>query len=559
MVKQKSGKTETGVGTAFSFEPYRPERLDKLPPCKASCPSGTPVRDWIAEIAQAPGDEAGRREAYTRAWRLLVTYNPFPATMGRICPHPCEADCNRMEKDGAVAIDALERFLGDWAIDEGLALPKVESGQWPESIGVIGAGPAGLSFAYQMKRKGYPVTVYERHSEAGGMLRYGVPAYRLPRTVLDAELARIVQLGVELIAPIRVGIDISIAELQSRHRVLFLGLGAQRARRLGLPDEKGDNVWTGIEYLESYNRGETPELGEHVVVVGGGNTAIDVARAARRSGSAVTLLYRRCRKDMPAIEEEVNAALEEGVDMRFLTSPVGLIRGETGTLSAIRVQQMRAVDTNGSARTEVEPIPGDTQTLLTSSLVSAISQEADWLGIEAVAPKNGFLDSITQDAESGGSLLCTGGDVTGLDLASHAIGQGQITAERVHAQLRGLPVSGPGTAPSPAVKTDHYTPCERVLVNDVPVADRLASATQETRQTISEEAFLQEISRCFSCGLCNGCSLCWMYCGGNGFTRIESPQAGQYFAFSTDECTGCGKCIELCPTGYISAAEGDSV
>lgn len=554
MVTRKPGSDEREGDTTFHFNAYQPERSDKPPPCYINCPSGTPVRDWIAEVAQAPEDEAARRAAYQRAWRLITVHNPFPATMGRICPHPCESSCNRSDVDGPLAINILERFLGDWAIARDWALPVCEDQRYTESIGVIGAGPAGLSFAYQMKRRGYPVTVYERHPRAGGMLRYGVPGFRLPPDILDAELARIFQTGIELVAPIRIGIDLEIAELQKRHTTLFLGLGAQLPRRLSLPGESGDHVWSGIEYLEMSNEGAAPELGDHVVVTGGGNTAIDVARAARRAGSAVTVLYRRRREDMPAIAEEVELALEEGVTIRFLAIPRAVIRGETGSLTAVQVQKLQIAGRENDGRARVEPVPGGTETLLTSSFISAVSQDTDWRGLEGIAAEDPGLQPGLPDTMAADTLVCLGGDVTGLDVASHAIGQGRIAAEQVHNRLRGIAAEDIPEPSAPIVKPDHYPVCERAVVAREPVSRRLSEADLETSRTISEEAFLREVSRCFSCGLCNGCGLCWMYCGGNGFALLDSPRPGQYFAFSTDECTGCGKCIELCPTGFIDDA-----
>lgn len=549
----KNGEVTAGEGD-FHFRPYRPERSDKPPPCRVMCPSGTPVRDWIAQIAQGPQDEAGRRESYEEAWRLLVTSNPFPATMGRICPHPCEAGCNRGEQEGAVAVNALERYLGDRAIAEGWSLPVDEAGEREESIGVIGAGPAGLSFAYQMRRRGYPVTVYERHEVAGGMLRFGVPDFRLPPGVLDAELNRIFDLGVKLVAPVQVGVEISVAELESRHRVLFLGFGAQRGRHLGIPGEPGDRVWTGVDFLELANSGTLPSLGDHVVVTGGGNTAIDAARVARRTGAAVTLLYRRCREDMPAIPEEFDAAREEGVETLFLSTPVELIRSDTGTLTGVRVQRLEVTGTDSEGRSEVRALPGETRTLLASSLISAVSQEPDWAGLEALEGQRDVLTAGGQQPVDE-VIFCSGGDVTGLDMASHAIGQGRAAAEAVHARLRHLETTAAAPTDVPHIHADHYPEAERVSPPVTPAAERLAGATREESHTITEAEFLQEITRCFSCGLCNGCGLCWMYCGGNGFTRLESPRPGQYFAFSTDECSGCGKCIELCPTGYLGEAQ----
>jgi Pyruvate/2-oxoacid:ferredoxin oxidoreductase delta subunit len=240
--------------------------------------------------------------------------------------------------------------------------------------------------------------------------------------------------------------------------------------------------------------------------------------------------------------------------MRFLASPKTLIRAETGALCAVCVQRMRVVGSDDAGRSRIEPVAGDEEIVLASSLVSAVSQEADWQGLEVLAPQRGFLEQGTGVAVLGESLVCAGGDLTGLDLASHAIGQGRRAAERIHAELRGLPLADSLAAPFTAVRANHFPPGERVAVPEVPVVERLAEASRESCHTISEELFLQEISRCFSCGLCNGCQLCWMYCGGQGFTRVASPKPGHYFAFSTAECTGCGKCIELCPTGFLGHA-----
>jgi len=552
MIDECKGR-ETSQSTEFRFEPLRPERLDRLPPCRANCPSGNAVRDWIAAIAQRPASEA-EPEAYRRAWRMLVAQNPFPATMGRICPHPCEGQCNRRDKDGAVAINELERFLGDWAIAKGLALPLEAPEEQPEHIGVIGAGPAGLSFAWQMRRRGYRVTVYDRHAQPGGMLRYGIPDYRLPPAVLDQEIGRILATGVVLRSGVDVGVDPGLEVLRSRHPVLFLGLGAQLGRRLGLDGEDVPGVWTGTGFLERHNRGERPELGEHVVVVGGGNTAIDAARVARRRGARVTLLYRRAREDMPAIEAEVAAAVEEGVVLEFHAEPCALLRDDCGGLFGIRVQRTRPGDRDASGRAAPLPVPGEVRTLLASALIAAVAQEPDWSGLECLA---GVLDSTEGNGDAAG-LVTGAGDLRGLDLASHAIGQARLTAERVHARLRGLPEPQESqSAPGVAVRAEHYVHAPRLAVHERPAPERLARPDVEASSTVDEDAFLREIDRCFSCGLCNGCQQCWMYCAARGFTRLEMTGPGRYFAFALDACEGCGKCIELCPTGFIGQAGGE--
>ena len=247
-----------------------PQRQEKLPPCCGGCLSGGDVRGWIGVVAQRRKLGLSDEDAFREAWNILSAVNPFPATMGRVCPHPCESGCNRTTKDGPVAVNALERFLGDWAIANRVSLPRLEETRSrPESIGVIGAGPAGLSFAYQMARRGYWVTVYEKAAKPGGMLYYGIPQYRLPGEVLESEIERILDLGVELRLGTIIGRDVSVSELRERHAILFLGIGAGRGLKLGVPGEDGPGSWTGTGYLSQVNQGVSVELGQRVVVVGG--------------------------------------------------------------------------------------------------------------------------------------------------------------------------------------------------------------------------------------------------------------------------------------------------
>ncbi len=300
-------------------------QLDRLPPCQAGCPNSGDVRGWLGVIAQHDKLGLSLDEAYDKAWLKIVEVNPLPATTGRICPHPCEDLCTRSEKDGAVSINAMERFLGDWGITRKLALPLEPDVSFPESIGVIGSGPASLSFAYQMARRGYAVTIYEKHDRPGGMLRYAIPDYRLPRDVLDAEVGRVIDSGVTLNLNTDVGSDIGLEELRQRHTLMFLGLGAQLGKALGIPGEQGPNVLSGIAYLHKRKRHADEHVGKRVLVIGGGNTAIDAARTARREGAAVTLCYRRSEAEMPAAAHEVEDARKEGVEFRFLSSPTRVV------------------------------------------------------------------------------------------------------------------------------------------------------------------------------------------------------------------------------------------
>jgi NADPH-dependent glutamate synthase beta subunit-like oxidoreductase len=257
----------TGAQVELPFQIYA-RQLAKLPPCQARCPNSGDIRGWLGIIAQREKNGLSLDEAFDAAWRRLVEFNPLPATIGRICPHPCEDLCSRSNKDGAVSINAMERFLGDWGISRGLALPDVPLERQPESVGVVGSGPASLSFAYQMAIRGYHVTIYERDEHPGGMLRHAIPDYRLPRDVLDAEVDRIMALGIVLAGCIDVGEDITLDELSEKHKLVFLGLGAQAARHLGVPGEDGPGVISGLDFLRRRKAGQETGCGRNVLVIG---------------------------------------------------------------------------------------------------------------------------------------------------------------------------------------------------------------------------------------------------------------------------------------------------
>ncbi len=491
-------------------------------------------------------------DALLRAWTMIVERNPFPATMGRICPHPCESGCNRSDKDGAVAVNAMERFLGDWAIQRDLALPTADAVAKPETAGVIGSGPAGLSFAYQMARRGYPVTVYERSDAPGGMLRFGIPDYRLPPRVLDAEIQRILDIGVTLELNTRVGRDVSTEELQERHDIVFLGVGAPLGRTLGIEGEAGPRVYSGVEFLEAFSRHDPPPVGDHVTVVGGGNTAIDAARAARRLGADVTILYRRSRQEMPAIEAEIDDALEEGVSIEYLAAPVSIRRLGQEIRSVVAVR-MKLGEKDESGRRRPIPVPGSEFEIPSSSVVVAVAQRPDWDGLASFRADGLWASPNAGDA---GLHACfSGGDVTGPGIASMAIGHGRMAAERAHAQLRGLqhPTvdANPGVAPAD-LNLDYYPAADRVEPTLADPVERLANPESEVSSTIGKQQFFGEAGRCLSCGMCVGCGYCQMFCNADGFSRVLEPSPGFHFVLMLDQCESCGKCIEVCPCGFLS-------
>jgi NADPH-dependent glutamate synthase beta subunit-like oxidoreductase/Pyruvate/2-oxoacid:ferredoxin oxidoreductase delta subunit len=536
---------------------YRPKQVEKRPPCQEACPNCGDIRGWIGAIAQREQTGMSLEESYRQAWSMIVDVNPFPSVLGRVCPHPCEQHCNRSEHDESLAINAMERFLGDWAIDQRVPLNRLDGDARQESIGVVGAGPSGLSFAYQMARRGYPVTVYESREKAGGMLRYGVPDYRLPQAVLDAEIERIIDLGIDLRLNTRVGRDVSFEQLRESHEALYLGLGAQQGRGLGLPGEDGPSVWTGTDYLARVNCGEAIDLGRHVVVIGGGNSAIDAARTARRTGAEVTILYRRTRAEMPAIPAEIDDALEEGIDLQFLAAPVRIERSGDGKLEGLTAERMELGEPDDSGRRRPVPKPDSGFQVPADTVIAAIAQSPVLEGFEALDRDGNWL--VTDAQGQVGDAVLAGGDALGLGIAGNAIVQGRNAAEHLHARLSGqrtgaLVGDQRESIGSGKVDFDWKPSSEAAHAARLEGAERIASGTAEVTSTVSEDQFLREVQRCFSCGSCMGCEQCFMFCTAGCFTRLEEPAPGTYFSLSLDACEECGKCIEVCPCGFLEVS-----
>jgi NADPH-dependent glutamate synthase beta subunit-like oxidoreductase len=544
--------SRSGVETS----PLRPYLLPKLAPCMDSCPQGTEIRRVLMIIAQAQKYERPQHEAFAEAWRILTEKNPLPAVCGRVCPHPCEDACNRKEKDGALGINSVERFLGDWALAQGLDLgrmhPPEDCGKdatFPEKIAVIGSGPAGLSFSYQLARCGYPVTIFEAFPQAGGMLRYGIPSYRLPRGVLDAEIHRILRLGVELRTNTAVGKDISYEQVRAGYDVIFVGIGAHQGAPLGCPGEDAANVLSGVEFLRLANSGHPVQLGDRAIVVGGGNTAIDAARVALRMGAKVILLYRRTRKEMPAIEEEIAGAEEEGVEFRFLAAPIEVVK-ENARAVAVRCQEMELGEPHESGRRRPVPIAGSEFTLEADSVIAAVSQRPDFWGLDSLA--EGGWAKADGNGFAGEDKVYAGGDALSLGLVTIAIYQGRRAAEAIHSRFRGLETEA-GPKP-PIIKSDRvmlqwYQEALRHQAARLAAGDRLAKPWDEFTPTLSEAEAIAEAQRCMSCGSCFDCGNCWSYCQDQAVIKPVTPR--EPYRFKLEFCNGCNKCKENCPCGLI--------
>jgi NADPH-dependent glutamate synthase beta subunit-like oxidoreductase len=554
-----------GGSGATQVSSLRPVQVEKLAPCIHTCPSGNDIRGWLTAIALREKLGYSLEEAYTRAWYIEAETTPFPSIMGRVCPHPCESHCNRKEKDGAVAINSVERAIGDWGLEKNLALPRLDvGGPFAEKVAVIGAGPAGLSCAYQLARRGYAVTVFESLPHVGGMLRYGIPQYRLPRQVIDAEVQKIRDLGVEIRCGVKVGKDVSFADLRRDYAAIFLAIGAHQGKALGIPGEVGPGVWTGTEFLNHVNAGKRVELGGNVVVIGGGDTAIDAARVSKRVamdaaamskrlGSEVTILYRRTRTEMPAIEREIDEAIEEDIRIEYLAAPKEILRNGDGSVRAMVVQRMKLGDPDASGRRAPVPIEGDTYELPIATIITAVSQEPDMaaLGAAELAKKWLTADAWGRTDVQG---IWTGGDNVGLGLATISIGQGRKAAESIHAALRGEEPKAPGPQPivgPEKIKMDAYEAKPRAQRTVLPPAERLARPMDEIDHGITADDVLTEAARCFSCGKCFACEKCWMYCQAGCFVKVPDPQHGHYYKVKLETCDGCRKCAEECPCGFL--------
>ena len=538
---------KAAVQAGGEISPLRPRYSPKTPPCIGGCPNGADIRGWLTTIAQAEAYGRTADQALEIAWRMITDRNPFPAVCGRVCPHPCEEACNRNAREGGVAINALERFVGDFGIDHGLKLQKLTDEVRDERVAVIGAGPAGLSCAYQLARRGYPVTLFEAFSHPGGMLRYGIPAYRLPRAVLDAEIARILELGVDLRCDTVVGRDVALAELREQHRAIFVGIGAHKGLELRVPGEDAPNVFTGTEFLNHVNNGTPPDIGQQVIVVGGGDTAIDAARVSRRLGADVTLLYRRTRAEMPAIKPEIEGALEEGVAIELLAAPVEIVT-ENGAAVAMRCIRMSLGEPDASGRPRPIPMPGTEFLLPASAVIAAISQEPDFTAFADLRQGKEWI-KVDDWGATATSAVYSGGDDVELGLVTIAIAQGRFAAEAIDGYLRGTPVERPQLPPEvkpERMKIGWYKDLARHERGHVPVADR--GIETEIEQGLTTADALEEAKRCMSCGMCMDCETCWMYCTNSCFVKLPK---GEHYRVKLEVCNGCKKCAEECPCGYI--------
>ena len=511
----------------------RPIYVDRMPPCNDACPAGENIQKWLFYAEEG---------AYEQAWQVLMTDNPLPGVMGRVCYHPCETACNRGQLDEPIGIHAIERFLGRTAWEHGWKA-KFDAERSGKRVLVVGAGPSGLAAAYHLTRLGHAVTIREAGPMAGGMMRFGIPKYRLPRDVLDYEIQRIVDMGVELQLNRKVE-DIEAAFRDEGFDAVFAAVGAHLAKRIEIPAYAAGRILDAVNLLRNMETGaEPPQLGRRVIVYGGGNTAMDAARTAKRLGVEDTMIvYRRTREQMPAHDFEAAGAEEEGVMIHWLRTIKQI--DET----RFTVEKME-IDEQG------RPQPtGEFETLEADTLILALGQDVETAFLDNVPGVNvgeGGMVMVDEQMMTGREGLFAGGDMVPAErTVTVAVGHGRKAANHIDTWLRGehhKRPSRPELAGFGTLNTWYYDDAPKTVQPQLDLVRR-QSDFAEVLQGLTEDNALYEARRCLSCGNCFECDNCYGVCPDNAVNKLG---AGKRFDFNYDYCKGCGMCAAECPCAAI--------
>jgi NADPH-dependent glutamate synthase beta subunit-like oxidoreductase len=531
-----------GAAFAGPVRTRRPVYADLLPPCNAGCPAGENIQAWLAST------RAGEHE---RAWRQLTADNPLPAIHGRVCYHPCESVCNRAELDSSVSIHSVERFLGDLALDRGWRFdpPPTRTGK---RVLVVGAGPSGLSAAYHLARRGHDVEIRDAGAEPGGMMRYGIPAYRLPREVLAGELARIEALGVRMICGHRVT-DLAAEQATGRFDAVFVAVGAHLSKHVDIPARDASRIIDAVPFLRDVAGGARPVIGRRVAVYGGGNTAMDAARVARRLGAQDTMIvYRRSRAQMPAHEEEASDAEREGVRINWLRT-IAAFDGPELTVEVMELDD------------EGRPHPtGRLETLAADTVIMAVGQDADTAFLRQVPGVEFKQDGtvvVSPSMMTGCPGVFAGGDMVPAErTVTVGVGHGKKAAGFIDAYLRDQQATSSAKNDLAGFDLLHpwyFTDAERRRQPEREPAGRIADFTEVVGGLRDDQA-AYEAGRCLSCGNCFECDGCFGSCPEDAIIKIRpSRPAGHEhgtdyaYVFDYDRCTGCAICHDQCPVHAI--------
>ncbi len=530
-------KQKSGTGPIRLRQPvYR----DTIPPCNHACPAGENIQAWLA-LAQ--------EQRFEEAWRALVRDNPLPAVHGRVCYHPCESSCNRVHVDDAVSIHAVERFLGDMAVEKGWQ-PRVEANPSGKRVLVVGSGPSGLSAAWHLALLGHEVEIFEAGPMAGGMMRLGIPAYRLPRAVLDAEIRTIEAIGVTIRLDHKVE-NVPAAKASGNFDAVFMAIGAHLAKKIDIPARDAGKILDAVSYLASVEAGDTPRLGRRVAIYGGGNTAMDAARTAKRMGAEeAMIIYRRDREHMPAHDFEALEAEEEGIKINWLRT----IRQIDSTEFQVEVM---AVDEDG------RPQPtGEFETLEADSLVLALGQNVDVSILESIPGVKLGWDGVVEvgaNMMTGATGIFAGGDMVPSErTVTIATGHGKKAARHIDAWLQGKEYTRQSQHPRvdfAALHLWYHAAAQQQQQSELPAAQR-GTDFREVTAGLSEEEAIFESSRCYSCGNCFECDGCYGACPESAIIKLGK---GLRYRIDYARCTGCEACFLQCPSHAMEMVDVGSV
>lgn len=535
---QPADLTQHDKGTG-PIRTQRPIYHDLLPPCNSACPAGENIQAWLA-LAQA-----GKFE---QAWRVLTQDNPMPAVHGRVCYHPCEDNCNRMHVDQAVSIHAIERFLGDMALKNGWK-PDIVGPPSGKRVLIVGAGPSGLSCAYHLARLGHSVEIHEAGPLAGGMLHFGIPSYRLPREELDREIKRIEGMGVKIVLNHQVT-DLVAEKNDGAFDAVFIAIGAHLSRKVDIPVREAGKILDAVSFLRSVETGETPKLGRRVAIYGGGNTAMDAARTAKRLGVEALIIYRRDREHMPAHEFEADEAIEEGVKINWLRT-IKEIDHTTFTVEVMRIDE------------KGRPQPtGQFETLEADSLILALGQDTDTEFLKRVPGIQFQQDGtvvVSDNMMTGSAGIFAGGDMVPSErTVTIATGHGKKAARCINAYLHAETYKK--TAKHELVG---YEKLHVWYLTEAPQREQSHLDLQKRTQTFQEVVgglgdaeVIYEAKRCLSCGNCFECDGCYGACPEHAIIKLGP---GKRYAYDYDLCTGCAVCYEQCPCHAIDMVTESSV
>lgn len=514
------------------FRSQRPLYVDLLPPCNNACPAGEDIQAWLSHA------QAGR---FREAWETILKDNPMPAVHGRVCYHPCESNCNRGQLDGTVSIHSVERFLGDLALKEGWT-PRIDAEASGKRVMIIGAGPSGLSCAHHLRLMGHEVEIFEAGPMAGGMMHFGIPAYRLPRDILDGEIKRIEQMGVKMTFNHKVE-DVAAEKEKGKFDAVFVAVGAHLSKKTEIPSRDASKIYDAVSFLRDVEAGNAPKLGRRVAIYGGGNTAMDAARVALRLGHEPLIIYRRDREHMPAHDFEAQEAIEEGVMIHWLRT----IKSIDETTYTVEVME---VDENG------RPQPtGKLETLEANDLILALGQDTDTEFLKQLPGVEFQWDGVVEVAPNmmtGYPGVFAGGDMVPSDrTVTIAVGHGKKAARNINAYLKGETYTKPPKQDLASFEKLHlwfYTDAEQRPHGHLDMLRRRASF-EEVVEGLSEKEASFEAKRCLSCGNCFECDGCYGACPEDAIIKLG---LGKRYQYNYDKCTGCAICFEQCPCHAIT-------